>query len=76
MGLTVEEGSDIATTIADALTRLIAGLGLPVTLTASGYQAGAIEALVMDLVASPFNRTSPYAPDFDEYRELVEAILA
>lgn len=76
MGLTMGEGADTAAAIADALTRLIASLGLPVTLTASGYTAGDIETLVADLVASPFNRTSPYAPDASEYRALVDAILA
>jgi len=76
MGLAVEAETDNAAAIADALTALITGIGLPVTLTASGYAVGAIEALVGDLVASPFNRTSPYAPDAIEYRALLDVILA
>ena len=60
--------------IGDALQALIGSLGLPTTLNGAGYRTGEIEPLVADMVASRFNRTSPYAPTGDEYRGIVAAI--
>ena len=68
MGLS--PGADLG----EALRALIASLGLPVTLVAAGYHVAERDELVAALVASPFNRTSPYAPGADEYRTLIEAL--
>jgi 4-hydroxybutyrate dehydrogenase len=62
--------------ICDALEALVVRLGLPTTLTGAGYRPGDLEALVTDLVASPFNRTSPYVPTDDEYRAVAHRIMA
>ncbi len=56
--------------IGDAIAALIARLGLPATLAAAGSSAPPLDAML----ASPFNRTSPYAPTADEYRTLVATI--
>ncbi len=60
----------------DALRDLIARVGLPSNLTAAGYKAHSISALVEKVVASPFNRSSPYVPTPTEYHDLVQALLA
>lgn len=62
--------------IAAAIAALIASLGLPLTLAAAGYHGASAEPIVAAMIASPFNRTSPYAPTADEYRALVAAIAA
>lgn len=69
-------GGDLADRIGAALADLISALGLPTTLQEAGYKAGPIGALVEDLVASPFNRTSPYVPSVDEYHALADALMA
>ena len=60
--------------VADAVAGLIASLGLPTTLGAAGYHGATAESVVAAMIASPFNRTSPYAPTADEYRAIVTAI--
>ena len=62
--------------IADAVAALIASLGLPLTLAGAGYHGATSAPLIAAMVASPFNRTSPYAPTADEYRAIVAAIAA
>lgn len=62
--------------VGEALQSLIGSLGLPTTLAAAGYQAGATEPLVASIVKSPFNRTSPYVPAADEYRAILVEISA
>ena len=62
--------------IGDALAALTGSLGLPATVRAAGYRVDDLEKLVAELVASPFNRTSPYVPTSDEYRSLALALLA
>lgn len=56
--------------IGDAIAGLIARLGLPTTFAAAGSTAPSVDAML----ASPFNRTSPYAPTADEYRAVVATI--
>jgi 4-hydroxybutyrate dehydrogenase len=62
--------------IADALSALIRSLDLPMTLTAAGYRVDDPAALIGALVASPVNRSSPYAPSRDEYSAVVAEIAA
>lgn len=60
--------------LADALAQLVASLGLPATLTQAGYRVDDPERLADDMAQSHFNRTSPYAPTRDEYRQLLDQI--
>lgn len=60
--------------LGDALANLIASLGLPATLAAAGFHAADDDALVEAMVRSHFNRTSPYAPNADEYRAILHRI--
>lgn len=57
------------------LAGLIASLGLPTTLAAVGYRIGERDQVVAAMAASPFNRTSPYAPTGEEYRGIVSEIV-
>lgn len=57
--------------LGEALRSLIGSLGLPGTLGLAGYRVGAVEPLVDGMVASHFNRTSPYVPTADEYRRML-----
>ena len=59
-----------------ALEGLIAATGLPTSLAAAGYRPAERTALLRAVVASPFNRTTPYVPTEDEYRDVLEAVLA
>jgi 4-hydroxybutyrate dehydrogenase len=68
-------GLDGGDKLADAIRRLNRELGLPATLSEIGFVAMSVDALVEIMVASPFNRTSPYAPTRDEYRGIAEALL-
>jgi alcohol dehydrogenase class IV len=57
------------------LRGLNAELGLPADLRSAGLQGDALDEMSEDAAASPFNRTSPYAPSRAEYAELMaEAI--
>ena len=60
----------------EALRHLIASIGLPSDLTEAGYMAHSVAALVETVIASPFNRSSPYVPTPTEYHDLVQALLA
>lgn len=60
--------------LADALGELIASLGMPNQLGATGYVLGDENAVVAALNASPFNRTTPYVPTDAEYRAVLTAI--
>ena len=60
--------------LADALGDLIASLGMPSQLAATGYEMGDEDAVVAALNASPFNRTTPYVPTDAEYRAVLAAI--
>ena len=62
--------------IPDALRALNRALGLPASYREAGYRAASVEALVESMVASPFNRASPYVPTKDEYRATIEMLLA
>ena len=64
-----------ATGIPDALRALTHRLGLPGSYREAGYSAGPVEALVDSMVASPFNRASPYVPTRDEYRAVTAALV-
>jgi alcohol dehydrogenase class IV len=61
--------------IGAALLRLIRSLGLPVTLSDAGYEVRDTERLIAALMASPFNRTSPYVPTEAEYRAIAADIM-
>ena len=61
--------------LAEAIRRLGRDLGLPETLSEVGFVAKSIGTLIDRMVASPFNRTSPYAPTREEYRRIAEALL-
>jgi alcohol dehydrogenase class IV len=62
------------TDLGGALSAVIESLGMPETLSAAGYVVGDKEALVASMMASHFNRSSPYAPTIDEYRAILDAI--
>ena len=62
--------------IAAAVAALIASLGLPSTLTGAGYRGSITEPVVAAMVASHFNRSSPYVPSAAEYRAIADAIAA
>lgn len=62
--------------LAGALSALVASLGLPNTLAGAGYRVEDSERLVGEMVASHFNRTSPYAPTADDYRVILADIAA
>ncbi len=61
--------------IPDGLRALIRTLGLPATYREAGYRAGPVEALLDSMVASPFNRASPYKPTRNDYRAIIERLL-
>ena len=67
-------GLAAGTDLGDALQTLIASLGIPVTLTGAGYRIGSRKALVAAMVASHFNRSSPYVPTPEEYGAILDAI--
>jgi 4-hydroxybutyrate dehydrogenase len=62
--------------VAGALRALTKSLGLPASLTEAGYRANSIDDLVESMIRSPFNRSSPYAPTRQEYREMTTSLLA
>ncbi len=62
--------------IPDALRALNRSLGLPASYREAGYRVESVEALVDGMVASPFNRASPYVPSWDEYRVMAATLLA
>ncbi len=64
-----------AADIPDALKALNRRLGLPRSYREAGYSAGSVETLVDSMVASPFNRASPYVPTRDEYRAVTSALV-
>ena len=68
--LGLAEGADIA----EALATLIASLNLPTRLDTIGYRPIDAGATLAAMEASPFNRTSPYAPTTAEYRAIAVAI--
>ncbi len=62
--------------VADAIAALNAGLGVPATIRDLGYGDADIEAVAREAAESFFNRASPYRPTLQEYRALVERLLA
>ena len=68
MGL--REDSDIGHALAD----LVASLDLPTTLSGAGYRLNEPDEAAEAMAASPFNRTSPYAPTRADYRAVISAI--
>jgi 4-hydroxybutyrate dehydrogenase len=61
--------------LANAIGALTKSLGLPASLTEAGYRASSIDHLVDVMVRSPFNRSSPYAPTREEYRDITRSLL-
>ena len=70
MAVGIGEDGDLA----DAIAGLVRSLDLPAVLASTKYVAGDSDALVAALLASPFNRTSPYAPSGDDYRAILAEI--
>ena len=64
------EADDLPT----ALRELVASLGLPGTLAATGWQMGDADQLVDAMLNSHFNRTSPYTPTAADYRAILADI--
>lgn len=62
--------------LSESIAALTRSLGLPVSLRQAGYRAGPIDDLVEIMVHSPFNRSSPYAPSRQEYRDMTMSLLA
>ena len=62
--------------VGSALKNLVGALNLPANLRSAGYVAGSLTSLVDDLVASPFNRTSPFVPSRDQYKTMLEELVS
>jgi 4-hydroxybutyrate dehydrogenase len=63
--------------LADALRKLVRALGLPGSYREAGYVVSRpIEDMVKDIVANPFNRTSPYVPTYAEFETILRQLLA
>ena len=61
--------------IADALQGLNDDLGIPRSYRDAGYSPNCLETLVEQMLRSHFNRTSPYAPTREDYRQIAGALL-
>ena len=59
----------------EALRALRRSPGLPSTLTEAGYQPRPIETMASEMVASPFNRASPYKPTQADYAAITAALM-
>jgi 4-hydroxybutyrate dehydrogenase len=66
---------DTGTDIAGALHALNQSLGLPTNLPQAGYRGGAVERLTDTMYQRPFNRTRPYSPTREQYRESTRTLL-
>ena len=62
--------------LSEAIRGLVRSLGLPASFKQAGYQAGSIDAMAADMVASPFNRASPYKPSKADYAVIMGELLA
>ena len=69
-------GLDDPGAIPDALRALALGLGLPASYREAGYRLRTTGPVVDAMVASYFNRTSPYAPTREEYEALLDMLMA
>ena len=72
MALGLRETADLGAT----LRELIGSVGLPTSLKEAGYRDGSIDRLTGLLIASPFNRTSPYVAKEEEFRRIAADLLA
>jgi alcohol dehydrogenase class IV len=61
--------------LASGVRDLMAGVGLPVTLSALGYRLDDLDKLAARCEASHFNLTSPYAPTKSEFAAMIGSIL-
>jgi 4-hydroxybutyrate dehydrogenase len=61
--------------LTEAIAALTSSLKLPASLKQAGYRAGSVDGLVDIMVSSPFNRSSPYAPTRQEYRDMTISLL-
>jgi alcohol dehydrogenase class IV len=68
----LSRGADLA----EALRVLVRSLGLPASLREAGFRAGSIDVMADAMVASPFNRASPYKPTKAEYAAILSDLLA
>lgn len=62
--------------LADALSELVASLGLPTSLVEAGYRPGDMATLLTKTTGSHFNRVSPYVPTEEEYRTILESAMS
>ena len=74
-GVAAALGLSKAADIPDALRALNTALRLPASYREAGYQAHSLEALVHSMVASPFNRQSPYKPSASDYDGILDMLL-
>ena len=63
-------------TAADAVETLNSKLGLPKNIGEYGYGKADLDEMTTDVSESFFNRPSPYHPTRDEYRSMLEGLLA
>jgi alcohol dehydrogenase class IV len=62
--------------IPEALQSLNRALGIPATLREAGYRAASFDELADAMARSHFNRTSPYAPNSNDYLAIVKVLMA
>ena len=67
-------GLRAASDLADAIKALTKSLELPASFREAGYRPRSIDDLVELMVGSPFNRSSPYVPTRQEYREIAMSL--
>ena len=60
--------------LAEAVGGLAASLGLPATYREAGYRVTSADTLVEGMLASPFNRASPYTPTREEFAVIVRRL--
>jgi 4-hydroxybutyrate dehydrogenase len=59
----------------EAVRAMMTRLGLPTTLRGLGYKLDSMDLLANNCAASHFNLTSPYKPNAEEFRSMIETIL-
>lgn len=62
--------------LGEALRELNRAVGLPTSYRELGYRTTSLEKLVREVGNSPFNRMCPCVPSQEEYRSILETLLA
>lgn len=65
-----------AADVEGGLRILMRDVGLPLTLHEAGYHIRNMKALARQCEASPFNRTSPYAPSATDFEEMLASVAS